>query len=202
MRRFPTPDFFLIYLSHRLRRLCLPVPLLWTLNVPLRKSVLTLFHASDHWLPTFPSRKLIISVFLSSGVLVISASIIRTSITLTGTPSSFIVNSWGVRETFVGIVAVNLPIFAPIVHRGFWTQGSYRPSVRLTRSGTAWDTLQDSSREQGADGQEQTIEIIDTVCWHQDVLIQSCGHVNVTGCINKDAKIQEVVLGALQLEIV
>jgi hypothetical protein len=98
------------------------------------------------WSPTSPSRKLVISIFLSSGIFVISASIIRTGLTLSLFPSSYLVNSWGVRETFVGIVAVNLAIFAPILRKAFWTHGSFELAVRQSR-GTSWDTIHDNRRE-------------------------------------------------------
>lgn len=143
------------------------------------------------WSLTSPFRKLVISIFLSSGIFVISASIIRTSITLTGKPSSFLVNSWGVRETFVGIVTVNLAIFAPILRRAFWTHGSYQSAIRHTSSGAAWDTLQYNRPEQGMresrteDGFIPPADIL----WPSN---QSCGHEKETGHMNKGAKMQKV----------
>jgi len=107
--------------------LFIPVPLLWTLNAPLKK-------------------KLVIGMFLSSGIFVISASIIRTSITLSLHPSSLLVNSWGVRETFVGIAAVNLAIFAPILRKDFWTHGSLK-SAGGQSSGTRSHTGHITERE-------------------------------------------------------
>ncbi|KAF5858998.1 hypothetical protein ETB97_003489 [Aspergillus alliaceus] len=67
--------------------------------------------------------KLVIAVFLSSGIFVITASIIRTSLTLVAEPSSITVNRWGIRETFVGVATVNLPILRPLFTKRFWRPG-------------------------------------------------------------------------------
>ncbi|KAE8312849.1 hypothetical protein BDV41DRAFT_564773 [Aspergillus transmontanensis] len=66
------------------------------------------------------NRKLVIAVFLSSGIFVIAASIIRTALTLKSEPSSITVNRWGIRETFVGVATVNLPILRPLFTKRFW----------------------------------------------------------------------------------
>lgn len=58
---------------------------------------------------------------LSSGVFVITAALIRCILTLSGNPSAVLINSWGVRETIVGIIAVNIPILRPLLTRSFWT---------------------------------------------------------------------------------
>lgn len=139
------------------------------------------------WLLTSPSRKLVLSIFLSSGIFVISASIIRTGITLTGNPSSFLVNSWGVRETFVGIVAVNLAIFAPILRRAFWSHGSYQSAIRHTSSGTTWDTLEDNRHEHGtreSRAESGFISHVDTL-WRSNTIMWTWGsRVCGEGCQN------------------
>ncbi|KAH7129166.1 hypothetical protein EDB81DRAFT_907114 [Dactylonectria macrodidyma] len=84
--------------------LCIPMPLLWKLQVPLKK-------------------KLVIGLLLSSGAFVIAAAIIRIVLTLSANPSALTINSWGVRETIVGIITVNIPILRPIFNRSFWTWG-------------------------------------------------------------------------------
>ncbi|KAE8133653.1 hypothetical protein BDV38DRAFT_181810 [Aspergillus pseudotamarii] len=66
------------------------------------------------------NRKLVIAIFLSSGIFVISASLIRTTLTLKAEPSSITVNRWGIRETFVGVATVNLPILRPLFTKRFW----------------------------------------------------------------------------------
>ncbi|KAB8234383.1 uncharacterized protein BDW43DRAFT_274032 [Aspergillus alliaceus] len=84
--------------------LFIPIPLLWRVKTSF-------------------SRKLVIAVFLSSGIFVITASIIRTSLTLVAEPSSITVNRWGIRETFVGVATVNLPILRPLFTKRFWRPG-------------------------------------------------------------------------------
>lgn len=89
--------------------LIIPIPMLWKLKVSVR-------------------RKLAIAVLLSSGVFVIAAAFVRAALTLSGRSSSTNINTWGVRETIVGLIAVNVPIMRPIVTRRFWRRGAYTPS--------------------------------------------------------------------------
>lgn len=81
---------------------CIPLPLLWTLQVPLKK-------------------KIVIGILLSSGAFVIAAAIIRVVLTTSSNPSAISINSWGVRETIVGILTVNIPILRPIFNKQFWS---------------------------------------------------------------------------------
>jgi hypothetical protein len=83
--------------------LAVPVPLLWTLQVPIR-------------------RKIVISLLLCSGMFVIAAAIIRVALTLDSNPSATNINRWGVRETIVGIVTINAPILRPMFTRKFWSR--------------------------------------------------------------------------------
>lgn len=85
--------------------LYVPVPLLWAMRVPLRQ-------------------KLVIGLLLCSGVFVISAAIIRVVSTLVANPSALTINRWGVRETLVGIIAVNAPILPPLFRKSFWKEGT------------------------------------------------------------------------------
>lgn len=82
--------------------LAVPVPLLWTLRVPIR-------------------RKIVISLLLCSGLFVIAAAIIRVALTLESNPSATNINRWGVRETIVGIVTINAPILRPMFTKKFWS---------------------------------------------------------------------------------
>ncbi|CEI68032.1 hypothetical protein FVEN_g7698 [Fusarium venenatum] len=82
--------------------LCIPLPLLWKLQVPIRK-------------------KLVVGLLLSSGAFVIAAAITRVVLTLSANPSALTINSWGVRETIVGILTVNIPILRPLFSKAFWT---------------------------------------------------------------------------------
>jgi hypothetical protein len=112
------------------------MPLLWKLQVPFRKSV-------SPPLPQTPSnipRKLIIGILLSSGAFVIAAAITRVVLTLSANPSALTINAWGVRETIVGILAVNIPILRPIFSKSFWNgkseiTSSYRTTTHGTRGG-------------------------------------------------------------------
>ncbi|KAH6649021.1 hypothetical protein BKA67DRAFT_379552 [Truncatella angustata] len=84
--------------------LCIPLPLLWTLQVPIKKKVM-------------------IGLLLCSGLFVITAAIIRVVLTLGSHPSALNVNRWGVRETIVGIITVNIPILRPMFSKTFWRTG-------------------------------------------------------------------------------
>ncbi|EKG12260.1 hypothetical protein MPH_10565 [Macrophomina phaseolina MS6] len=85
--------------------LCIPLPMLRQLKVPV-------------------FRKVLIAVLLSSGLFVITAAIIRAAVTLGSAPSSITINRWGVRETIIGILAINAPILRPLLTRSFWNGGS------------------------------------------------------------------------------
>ncbi|KAJ4213999.1 hypothetical protein NW759_010525 [Fusarium solani] len=65
--------------------------------------------------------KIVIGLLLSSGLFVIAAAIIRATLTLSAHPSALAVNEWGVRETLVGIITVNIPILRPMFKRSFWS---------------------------------------------------------------------------------
>lgn len=86
--------------------LSIPLPLLWKLKVELRK-------------------KIVIFILLSSGVFVITAAIIRVVLTLGAHPSALNMNRWGVRETIIGIIAINVPILRSLFNRSFWTGAVY-----------------------------------------------------------------------------
>jgi hypothetical protein len=98
--------------------LMVPIPMLWRLQVRL-------------------SKKLAIGALLSSGLFVITAAIVRAVLTLGATPSGLNINRWGVRETLVGILTVNLPILRPMFTRGFWTSSPYKGSG-VEETGASW----------------------------------------------------------------
>ncbi|KAF5623215.1 integral membrane protein PTH11 [Fusarium sp. NRRL 25303] len=95
--------------------------------------------------PQSPSnipRKLVIGLLLSSGAFVIAAAITRVVLTLSANPSALTINAWGVRETIVGILTVNIPILRPIFSKSFWNgnapneiTSSYRTTTHGTRGG-------------------------------------------------------------------
>lgn len=89
--------------------LSIPVPMLWGLQVQLRK-------------------KVAIGILLSSGLFVIAAAVIRAVLTLGSAPSGLNINRWGVRETIVGILTVNMPILPPMFKKAFWLGSGYDSS--------------------------------------------------------------------------
>ncbi|KAF7516275.1 hypothetical protein G7054_g14222 [Neopestalotiopsis clavispora] len=89
--------------------LCIPLPLLWQLQVPLKK-------------------KIVVGLLICSGFFVIAAAIIRVVLTLGANPSGTNINRWGVRETIVGIIAVNIPILRPLFRKTFWSTGQIASS--------------------------------------------------------------------------
>ncbi|RSM12417.1 hypothetical protein CEP52_002498 [Fusarium oligoseptatum] len=98
----------------------IPLPLLWKLQIPLRRQARPC-HDLAIILTNILSRKLVIGLLLSSGLFVIAAAIIRATLTLSAHPSALAVNEWGVRETLVGIITVNIPILRPMFKRSFWS---------------------------------------------------------------------------------
>ena len=58
-------------------------------------------------------KKLALAALLCSGLVVISAAMVRVTMSLKHHPSALSINRWGVRETIAGVVAVNLPILSP-----------------------------------------------------------------------------------------
>ncbi|KIL90013.1 hypothetical protein FAVG1_06751 [Fusarium avenaceum] len=113
--------------------LCIPMPLLWKLQVPMRK-------------------KIVIGLLLSSGAFVIAAAITRVVLTLADNPSAITINSWGVRETIVGILTVNIPVLRPLFSKSFWSgqsaseiSSSYRTTARSRGTRGGGGTTQDIS---------------------------------------------------------
>lgn len=98
--------------------LAIPIPMLWKLKLPIQ-------------------RKIVIALILSSGAFVITAAIIRVVYSLNAVPSASNINRWGVRETIIGIVAVNIPILRPLFSRAFWTWGAYDPTSTPPK-GSSW----------------------------------------------------------------
>lgn len=99
--------------------LAIPIPMLWKLKVPLKK-------------------KIVIGIILSSGVFVIAAAIIRAVLSLDTTPSASNINRWGVRETIIGLITVNVPVLRPLTTGAFWKMGAYNPSA--VRHNTSYGT--------------------------------------------------------------
>ncbi|GME64428.1 putative cation diffusion facilitator 1 protein [Neofusicoccum parvum] len=116
--------------------LIIPIPMLWRLKVT--------------W-----SRKLAIAALLSSGIFVIAAAVIRAVLTLGAAPSALNINRWGVRETIIGILTVNVPILRPLFTAAFWRLGPYHPSASGAGSGTGsapWGSAKGRRTKSGAYG--------------------------------------------------
>lgn len=84
--------------------LLVPIPLLRKLRLPWRQ-------------------KLGVTLLLSTGLFVIAAALIRAALTLGNAPSAENINRWGVRETIVGLIVVNVPVLRPMFTRAFWRAG-------------------------------------------------------------------------------
>lgn len=74
--------------------LAIPVPLLWTLRIPLHKRV-------------------VVFVLLSSGIFVMAACITRVSLTVVPNITVRIIARWGARELSIAMVAVNSASLRP-----------------------------------------------------------------------------------------
>jgi hypothetical protein len=94
-------------------------------------------------------------VLLSSGVFVITAALIRVISTLAANPSALVINRWGVRETLVGIIAVNVPILRPLFSKAFWVPGA-------TKGSSSYPTRGSSARHTGAGPYEMTPSVHDS----------------------------------------
>lgn len=82
--------------------LAVPIPLLWRVRIPL-------------------GRKLVIGLLLCSGLFVITAAIIRAVLTMGNDEEVDNADIWGVRETFVSLIAVSAPAIRPLFMREHWT---------------------------------------------------------------------------------
>ncbi|KAG5953580.1 hypothetical protein E4U53_004679 [Claviceps sorghi] len=74
--------------------LYIPLPLLWVVQLPL-------------------SRKIIYGFWLTTGVFVIAASLLRCVLSIQKSTDVDVSTIWAIRETFVGIISVNAPILGP-----------------------------------------------------------------------------------------
>ncbi|KAJ5295066.1 hypothetical protein N7508_009887 [Penicillium antarcticum] len=85
--------------------LSIPLPLLWTVNISLK-------------------RKVPLMALFSGAAFVITASIIRAVTIMSSGPDGASAGSkWACRETFVSIVVSNLPIIQPLLRKGFKKMG-------------------------------------------------------------------------------
>lgn len=75
--------------------------MLWTVRLPLY-------------------RKVIISILLSSGLFAISAAIIRCVLSLINVNNIASATIWAIREAFITILAVSIPVIKPLFNRTKW----------------------------------------------------------------------------------
>ncbi|KAK2591330.1 hypothetical protein QQS21_010983 [Conoideocrella luteorostrata] len=78
--------------------LYIPLPLLWVVQLP--------------W-----SRKIVYGLWLTTGIFVIVASLLRCILSIRDSTEVDISTIWAIRETFVGIISVNAPILGPWIIR-------------------------------------------------------------------------------------
>ncbi|TVY20130.1 hypothetical protein LARI1_G001875 [Lachnellula arida] len=80
------------------------------------------------------NRKLVVAILLCSGLFVICAALVRVVLILEGKLSSENMNRWGIRETIVGIITINLPILKPLFNKSFWSSGTSSLSHGTSRN--------------------------------------------------------------------
>lgn len=143
--------------------LAIPIPMLWRLRIPIRK-------------------KIVIGLVLSSGLFVIAAAIIRVKYSLDANPSASNINRWGVRETIIGIFAINIPILRPLFSHAFWVWGAYDPQAPPSTNGSRqWRgrRLDDSNRSKDVELATTTIqsstanrsESQEKLTWHKEDVV-------------------------------
>ncbi|KAJ6442704.1 srpk [Purpureocillium lavendulum] len=85
--------------------LSIPIPLLWKVKITL-------------------GRKIAIGVLLCSGVFIIVATILRCVLSLRDIQGINVSTIWAIRETFVGIIAVNAAAIKPLFSKSRWITSS------------------------------------------------------------------------------
>ncbi|KAK1977642.1 hypothetical protein LZ30DRAFT_664662 [Colletotrichum cereale] len=138
--------------------LWIPLPLLWSVQMPL-------------------ARKITCSLWLCTGIFVIIATLLRCILCLQDAQSINLGTIWSIRETFVGILAVNAPVLGPWIAKNasvvrsrtsknrsktsgqesndhhFVTIGAKESNHRLARlakdgrTGLGWTTIDNDSEE-------------------------------------------------------
>ncbi|KAJ2893472.1 hypothetical protein MKZ38_008649 [Zalerion maritima] len=92
-------------ISTDLAIVCIPVPLLWKVRLSI-------------------PRKLIIGLLLCSGVFIMIATLLRCILSLRDIEGINISTIWAIRETFVGIIAVNAASIKPLFSASRWLKSS------------------------------------------------------------------------------
>ena len=127
--------------------LYIPLPLLWTVQIPL-------------------GRKLLFGLWLCSGIFIMVATLLRCILCLQDVSQINVGTIWSIRETFVGVIAVNIPVLAPFFKRASNIVSSGRnTSGKNTRSQSNSNALPDSMRLSHVDrkGKKRTVHAITDV---------------------------------------
>ncbi|KAK6218427.1 hypothetical protein QIS74_06307 [Colletotrichum tabaci] len=103
-----TTDIMILYI---------PLPLLWSVQMPL-------------------ARKIICTMWLCTGVFIIIATLLRCILCLQDAESINLGTIWSIRETFVGILAVNAPVLGPWIAKN---ASAVRSRASKNRSKTGGD---------------------------------------------------------------
>ncbi|KAK2040454.1 hypothetical protein LZ31DRAFT_529685 [Colletotrichum somersetense] len=102
----PRTDMMILYI---------PLPLLWSVQMPL-------------------ARKITCSLWLCTGIFIIIATLLRCVLCLRDVKSINLGTIWSIRETFVGILAVNAPVLGPWITKN---ASSVRSRTSKNRSKTS-----------------------------------------------------------------
>ncbi|PNS20109.1 hypothetical protein CAC42_5559 [Sphaceloma murrayae] len=152
--------------------LIIPVILLYQLKISLKK-------------------KLVIGIILSSGIFVIIAAIIRAVLSLSPSATAKDINSWGVRETIIGVFTVNVPILRPLFKRAFWVWGPYAPGASKGSKGTSGNATQATDKK-GKSRNGPSIMASAVGGWGEDIEMAK-GEV---GTILKESKVVQTFVRA------
>ncbi|KAI5464670.1 hypothetical protein BGZ63DRAFT_351007 [Mariannaea sp. PMI_226] len=95
---------------------CIPVPLLWKVKLSIQK-------------------KLVIGLLLCSGIFIMVATILRCVLSLRDISGINTSTIWAIRETFVGIIAVNAAAIKPLFSASRWIGSNKSSSDRYKSSG-------------------------------------------------------------------
>ncbi|TVY85929.1 hypothetical protein LAWI1_G006651, partial [Lachnellula willkommii] len=112
---------------------CFPLEKNWQV-IPDPGKVCTLKLQNFYMTVVFNVLKLVVAILLCSGLFVICAALVRVVLILEGKLSSENMNRWGIRETIVGIITINLPILKPLFNKSFWSSGTSSLSHGTSRN--------------------------------------------------------------------
>lgn len=133
----------------------------------------------------------VIGLFLLTGLMVIAAAIIRVVLTLGSNPSTLTIDLWGVRETIVALLCVNLPIFRPLFTRSFWSR-NYSPTSNSTTTGSRKNRSKFASRL-GETGNDSMPDVVGLREGSEDGIASTAGHSYVLHDLKDVGKEQVIV---------